>query len=165
MYNFIKNKDFSHVSNHDIETALIEYYMRRTPLVSILNQHHNLGDAYRSNLSNNEKCESKEKFVNNKINTHHSKGVQTDTILTEPSIQNVQPNLTEDVEKKNKKDKYNYVMKIKDKRNRRSTAWKLYKDYCMKHDVEPQLKYPAGDDRDYIRLLLELETTLGPNQH
>jgi len=58
---------------------------------------------------------------------------------------------------KNNND-YRYIFDIKDKRKRRSTAWKIYKDLCTHHNIEPELVYPAGEDRDYVRLAKHLNS-------
>lgn len=133
----IVNGDFSHVPKCKIQEALVEYYSRRSPYVYI----HNNNKSYNQNIIHVVEIEEEKNDNNNKEIEKNKKdfrdiGIQTDNT---------------------EKDKYKYIFEIKDKRKRRSTAWKMYKDLCSNLSIEPVLRYPDGDDRDYIKLIIKLE--------
>lgn len=48
------------------------------------------------------------------------------------------------------------IFKIKNSKQRRSTAWRIYQFECNKRGVRPKLKYPRGDTTDYICAYNEL---------
>jgi len=128
----ILNNDFSGISPEIIKRSLIEYYSKRTP-----------------KLIRNIKTYEKET-----ISSQQPIVIQEPKIIIEEKKRSVQDAC---VQTDNSREKYDYIFRIHDKRTRRSTAWKLYKDMCDRCCVDPVLKYPEGDDRDYIKLLIKLE--------
>lgn len=126
--NKIIKGDFSKVKQETIKEALIEYYSKRAPSWTFVVPNLN---------------------VEIDINIEHTNHIQHQEPKKETKDVGVQAD--------ENKDKYLFIYKIQDKRNRRSAAWKIYKDLCVVHNTEPEIKYPDGDFKDYLNLAKKLE--------
>lgn len=131
MIQSILNGDFSSIPKQTIQQSLIEYYSKRNPSYTFKIPHYTY--TIEIDLNINEKKNGNEVKVE-MIN----KETQTTTNL-----------------------KYEYIYEIKDKRNRRSESWKIYKSLCEQFNVTPKIKYPDGDFKDYINLCKEIEKNYG----
>ena len=124
---FVIQKKWKRISPTHLQQALIEFYSKRNPDMGIS-----------SSRIENKECllEEERIFIEKKQEKKDFKDASTQTF--------------------HNKDQYKYVFEIKDKRKRRSVAWKLYKSLCYDLRIEPILRYPHGDDRDYIKEVVDL---------
>lgn len=131
----ILNSNFNNVHPDHMKQALIEFYSKRNPLIQ----------TFRLNP------------IQIKIHVQ-----VTEKIVEKVYIDKKEKKITRDMATQTEVyiSKYNYIFEIEDKRLRRSTAWKIYSKLCEDRNVTPQIRYPFGDDKDYIKLAEELENSV-----